>query len=48
MYQDKPPLRTWSQMRRLLHVRSLALKEEEMENRPQPFIRSHQSNKIAE
>jgi len=34
-------------MRRILQVCRLALEEKEMENRPRPFMRSHQSNKIA-
>ena len=48
MYQGKPSIKTWMQMRRLLHARSLALEEEEMENQPQPFRRSPQSNKTLE
>jgi len=35
-------------MKRLLQAYSLALEEEEMKNRPQPFMRSHQSNKTVE
>jgi len=29
MYQDKPPIRTWRRMKRLLCARSFVLKEEE-------------------
>jgi len=35
-------------MKRLLQALSFALAEEEMKNRPRPFMRSHQSNKTAE
>jgi len=35
-------------MKRLLQAHSFALEEEEMENRPRPFMRSYQSNKTAE
>ena len=34
VYQGKPPIRTWSRMKRLLRGYSFALDEEEMENRP--------------
>ena len=47
MYQGKSSIRTWRRMKRLLQARSLALEEEEIENRPQSFIKSYRSNEIA-
>jgi len=47
MYQGKLPIRTWRRMKILLQARCLTLKEEEMKNRPGPFMRSYRSNKIA-
>ena len=48
MYQGKPPIRTWRQMKRLLQARSFTLKEEEIENQPQPFMRYYWSDKTIE
>jgi len=48
MYQGKPPIRTWRQMKRLLQAYNFALEEEEIENRPGPFMRYYSSNEIAE
>ena len=47
-YQDKPPIRTWRQLKRLLQARSLALEEEEMEHRPLQYMRFYRSNETAE
>jgi len=39
MYQDKPPIRTWSRMKRFLQAHSFAFGG--------PFIRFYRSNEIA-
>jgi len=48
MYQDKSPIRTWSRMKRILQVYNFALEEEELENRPRPFMRFYQLNEIVQ
>ena len=46
--QGKSPINTRRRMKRLLQDRCFTLEEEEIENRPQPLMRSYGSNEIAE
>ena len=48
MHQDKSLIRNWRRMRRLLQACCFALEEEEMEIRPQLFLRSYRLNETAE